>query len=296
MAESKIPSLKNKIRSQIRMLRAELQKPEAIGRKETMDAQIREQVLALLSRLRAEKKIPDTVYLYASFGGEADTFQLMDALWQQNYLVALPRVAGERMDFYLVRSRKDLVPGFRNIPEPAEHCEKACCPQAVVITPGTAFTRAGDRMGYGGGFYDRFFSEEPEHKRVAVCYPFQIFSRLPVEEHDKTMDYVITGGSGMDLRVIGVRAKEAASYLNSLGITEKNEGLRQAAQALLDGEEDILTANQEDVIRASENGMSQGLIDRLELTPDRLQAMADGLLQIASLPDPVGEDTIQIKK
>lgn len=127
MAESKIPSLKNKIRSQIRMLRAELQKPEAIGRKETMDAQIREQVLALLSRLRAEKKIPDTVYLYASFGGEADTFQLMDALWQQNYLVALPRVAGERMDFYLVRSRKDLVPGFRNIPEPAEHCEKACC-------------------------------------------------------------------------------------------------------------------------------------------------------------------------
>ena len=95
----------------------------------------------------------------------------------------------------------------------------------------------------------------------------------------------------MDLRVIGVRAKEAASYLNSLGITEKNEGLRQAAQALLDGEEDILTANQEDVIRASENGMSQGLIDRLELTPDRLQAMADGLLQIASLPDPVGEVT-----
>ena len=60
MAESKIPSLKNKIRSQIRMLRAELQKPEAIGRKETMDAQIREQVLALLSRLRAEKNAAGT--------------------------------------------------------------------------------------------------------------------------------------------------------------------------------------------------------------------------------------------
>ena len=95
----------------------------------------------------------------------------------------------------------------------------------------------------------------------------------------------------MDLRVIGARAKEAASYLNSLGITEKNEGLRQAAQALLDGEEDILTANQEDVIRAAENGMSQGMIDRLELTPDRLQAMANGLLRVAELPDPVGEVT-----
>ena len=193
MAESKIPSLKKEIRRQIRMLRAELQKPEATGRKEAMDAQIREQVLALLSRLRAEKQIPDTVYLYASFGGETDTFQLMDALWQQNFLVALPRVAGERMDFYLVRSRKDLVPGFRNIPEPAGRCEKACCPQAVVITPGTAFPREGKRMGYGGGFYDRFFSEEPEHKRVAVCYPFQIFPELPTEEHDRWMDVVLTG-------------------------------------------------------------------------------------------------------
>lgn len=192
MAESKIPSLKNKIRSQIRMLRAELQKPEAIGRKETMDAQIREQVLALLSRLRAEKKIPDTVYLYASFGGEADTFQLMDALWQQNYLVALPRVAGERMDFYLVRSRKDLVPGFRNIPEPAEHCEKACCPQAVVITPGTAFTRAGDRMGYGGGFYDRFLEKHPDITRLAVAFDFQILDLVPTEPTDICPQIIVT--------------------------------------------------------------------------------------------------------
>ena len=192
MAESKIPSLKNKIRSQIRMLRAELQKPEAIGRKETMDAQIREQVLALLSRLRAEKKIPDTVYLYASFGGEADTFQLMDALWQQDYLVALPRVAGERMDFYLVRSRKDLVPGFRNIPEPAEHCEKACCPQAVVITPGTAFTRAGDRMGYGGGFYDRFLEKHPDITRLAVAFDFQILDLVPTEPTDICPQIIVT--------------------------------------------------------------------------------------------------------
>ena len=194
MAESKTLSLKKEIRRQIRGLRAELTKPESIGEKEAMDAKIREQVLTLIDRLRMEEHIPDTVYLYASFGGEVDTFGLMDALWQQGFSVALPRVAGERMNFYRVRGREDLVPGFRDIPEPALHCVKADCSQAVVITPGTAFTRAGDRMGYGGGFYDRFFSEEPEHKRVAVCYPFQIFPKLPTEEHDKQMDYVITGG------------------------------------------------------------------------------------------------------
>ena len=193
MAESKTLSLKKEIRRQIRGLRAELAKPESAGKKEMMDQKIRNQVLELLCRLRADEHIPDTVYLYASFGGEADTFGLMDALWQQGFSVALPRVAGERMDFYRVRGLEDLVPGFRDIPEPAKHCVKVDCPQAVVITPGTAFTRAGDRMGYGGGFYDRFFSEEPEHKRVAVCYPFQIFQELPTEEHDRRMDIVLTG-------------------------------------------------------------------------------------------------------
>ena len=91
------------------------------------------------------------------------------------------------------------------------------------------------------------------------------------------------------LREIGERAKKAARKLNSLGSEEKYRGLRAAAGAMLDGEAGILAANQDDVIFAAENGMSQGLIDRLELNPDRIQAMAEGLLQIAALEDPVGE-------
>lgn len=197
MAESSIRSLKKEIRSQIRTRRAELTKPERAAEKRAMDEKIRKQVLGLLGRLRTEEKIPDTVYCYASFGGEVDTFALMDALWQQGFLVALPRVTGERMDFYLVKDRADLVPGFRSIPEPGMHCERAACENAVVITPGTAFTGNGARMGYGGGFYDRFFSEEPEHLRVAVCYPFQICPELPTEQHDKPMDAVITGEQEM---------------------------------------------------------------------------------------------------
>ena len=93
----------------------------------------------------------------------------------------------------------------------------------------------------------------------------------------------------MELMEIGRRAKQAAAALNNLGVSEKNEGLRQVAQALLDGEVDILTANQDDVIRATKNGMSPALIDRLELTPARIQAMSDGLLEVADLDDPVGE-------
>ncbi|CCY81552.1 glutamate-5-semialdehyde dehydrogenase [Clostridium sp. M62/1] len=87
----------------------------------------------------------------------------------------------------------------------------------------------------------------------------------------------------------GKKAKAAARLLNNLGSTEKNRGLLAAAQSLLEGEEEILAANQDDVIRAAENGMSQGLIDRLELNPARLSAMVEGIRQIAGLEDPIGE-------
>ncbi len=93
----------------------------------------------------------------------------------------------------------------------------------------------------------------------------------------------------MELTETGRRAKTASAYLNNLGISEKNRGLKEAAQALSDGEERILAANREDIVRARENGMSDALIDRLSLTPERLKSMADGLLAVAALPDPVGE-------
>lgn len=93
----------------------------------------------------------------------------------------------------------------------------------------------------------------------------------------------------MGLTEIGKQAKEAASYLNSLGVTVKNKALEYAAQALTDGETEILAANRQDVVRAAEHGMSPALIDRLELNPDRIRSMADGLLQVVSLEDPVGE-------
>lgn len=93
----------------------------------------------------------------------------------------------------------------------------------------------------------------------------------------------------MTLTDTGKRAKETAGRLGILSSDKKNEGLRAAAAALLDGEADILTANQDDVIKATINGMSAGMIDRLELTPSRIEAMAEGLISVAGLEDPVGE-------
>ncbi|WP_368271346.1 glutamate-5-semialdehyde dehydrogenase [Enterocloster lavalensis] len=93
----------------------------------------------------------------------------------------------------------------------------------------------------------------------------------------------------MTLNEIGRQAKEVSRLLGILGSREKNMGLEEAARSLLEGEEEILLANQEDYEKAKNGGMSQGLLDRLMLTPARVQAMADGLLQVAALEDPVGE-------
>ena len=81
----------------------------------------------------------------------------------------------------------------------------------------------------------------------------------------------------MELTEIGQRAKEAASYLGHLGVRQKNKGLQEAARALTEGEQEILSANQEDVLRAKAAGMSRALVDRLKLTPERIRDMADGL-------------------
>ena len=96
----------------------------------------------------------------------------------------------------------------------------------------------------------------------------------------------------MTLNEIGSRAKEVSRVLGTLGSREKNMGLEEAARALLEGEEEILEANSRDYEKARSDGMSQGLLDRLKLTPARVQAMADGLLQVALPGGPCGRGAV----
>lgn len=87
----------------------------------------------------------------------------------------------------------------------------------------------------------------------------------------------------------GVRAKKAATELNRYLEGKKNDALRACAKALLDHETQILSANEKDVAAAKERGVKSSLIDRLSLNHQRLQSMADGLLEICTLADPIGE-------
>ena len=91
------------------------------------------------------------------------------------------------------------------------------------------------------------------------------------------------------MRDVGHRARAASRELARAGTQEKNHTLEAAAQAILDSGDALRAANREDLERARERRLAPALLDRLELTPARVAAMAEGLREIAALPDPVGE-------
>src|SRR5687768_11693957 len=87
----------------------------------------------------------------------------------------------------------------------------------------------------------------------------------------------------------GKRARAAARQLRQCSAGQKNAGLRAMADEILAAEAELLAANAQDVEKAKANGLSGAMLDRLTLNPKRLVAMADGIRQVAELPDPVGE-------
>lgn len=91
-----------------------------------------------------------------------------------------------------------------------------------------------------------------------------------------------------DLITLGKQAKAATRLLSHASTKNKNVALRKMAQSLLDHKEAILKANQLDTTSAAENGVSETMIDRLTLTSERIDAMAEGLVDITLLPDPIG--------
>ena len=86
-----------------------------------------------------------------------------------------------------------LKPGYYGIMEPHKHCEVIDYRILdLIITPGLAFTLNGERLGYGGGFYDRFMELHGDAVSCALSYDQFIIEELPVKEHDLPVDYVIT--------------------------------------------------------------------------------------------------------
>ena len=133
------------------------------------------------------------IYSYSSFRSEVDTREVNRRILADGKILALPKVLSkERMEFYRIESMEQLVEGDMGILEPGPDClPMNFCQSGLIIVPGLAFDRRFYRLGYGGGYYDRYLSDCPLHS-CGVAFDFQMLEQVPCETVDYPLDYIAT--------------------------------------------------------------------------------------------------------
>ena len=111
----------------------------------------------------------------------------------------MPKVVGQDMIFYKLTDFAQLEKGYFGIPEPAGG-EIVQWEDAMMVMPGVAFDRENHRVGYGGGFYDRFLEKHPCIRRVAVAFEFQMLPEVPTEPTDISPEIIVTEKSAYHLK------------------------------------------------------------------------------------------------
>ena len=132
-----------------------------------------------------------TVYGYLSYNQEVRTEPILLRALADGKRVAVPKVYGDEMRFIYIKDLSSLEKSDMGIPEPIADGPVANDPDALVLMPGIAFDKFGHRIGYGGGYYDKYLSKEPGHPTVALCYDFQMLPHLETEEFDIPVDCVL---------------------------------------------------------------------------------------------------------
>ena len=160
----------------------QLRKEIKNSKRQFTSQQLRELSFAVIIRLLSHPRVKSakTIMLYHSLPDEVDTHTIVDSLLMSGKTILLPRVTGEgTMELHRYNGPNDLQIGAYGIME-------------LAIVPGVAFDHDGNRMGRGKGYYDRFLPLIPDTYKIGVCFPFQMITSIPAEEHDIRMDEIIT--------------------------------------------------------------------------------------------------------
>src|SRR5690606_38198881 len=134
---------------------------------------------------------------YIPFRSEINTWPLIEWCWSNHIQVLVPRcdIATHTMELYLLHSKDELIEGAYSIMEPNPLLiEKSTEMPSIVIVPGLAFTAKGERLGYGGGYYDRYYStvKHLPIKWLGIGYDIQITDSLPMQDNDIWLTHVVT--------------------------------------------------------------------------------------------------------
>ncbi len=153
------------------------------------------QITAKLLRLLTEAAVT-SVGLYAALPGEVDVDGLLVPLRAAGTAVAFPRITRTTtgpavLRFHAVDSIPTMRRGRPPIREPRT-TDPLVEPPALLVVPGLAFDRLGGRLGYGGGFYDRYLARHPGIRTLGVCHERMLVEHVPTAVHDVGVDAVVT--------------------------------------------------------------------------------------------------------
>lgn len=137
------------------------------------------------------------IMVYLSFKKEVITDPIISYSLDQNKSIYVPICIPETHEIVISRITgfEDLYTGFYGIREPKQSSIRICDSSILdlVLVPGIAFDPSGNRIGFGGGYYDRFMKRlSPGTKKVALAYSFQVVENIPASEYDIAVDYIAT--------------------------------------------------------------------------------------------------------
>ncbi len=182
--------MKNEQRKQMRKLRNAMSIDEVCEK----SAKITQRFLST-----SEYKNADTVMLYLSAKNEPDTFNLAERILHDGKKVIVPitNVSDNTLTLSYLESLDALKEGAFGISEPSVVIPCSADEVDLVVVPGLVFDESGGRIGYGKGYYDRFF-ENTNAVKAAFCYDFQIVGKAATEQHDVAMDIILTESRYID--------------------------------------------------------------------------------------------------
>ena len=176
-------------KDEIRKEKLRLRKALSLKERAEKSAAIAEKLFSL-----EEYKEAGNIFLYASYGSEADTFPIIERALEEGKAVALPRcVSDASMVFHYIEDTDELKKSKKGIPEPEPQLPAALSEPDIIIVPGVAFDASMNRIGSGKGYYDRFFKALPLYvPKLALAFELQMADEIPYETLDETMDKIIT--------------------------------------------------------------------------------------------------------
>ena len=141
-----------------------------------------------------------SIFCYISYLSEVETSSLIKLFLEQDLALAVPKIIGKsEMIAAPLTYLSDLEPDKMGILTPKSN-QAAPGPFDIAITPGVGFTETGNRLGYGRGYYDRWFSNNKVKTKIGIAFEAQVVEELPIEETDMPLDILITEERIIDLR------------------------------------------------------------------------------------------------